>query len=232
MSFPLLHYFPRKMSHHLSFLKNTRQEENWTVIFWLARDLPWVNHGLGGLNVHAHFLTNNLNGPPIKYLGSIDYLISQLNEQSPMEYPKQSLINHLGSSQKPTIRKHITQSTRTPMQHHLGPFSSTPVLFTNPKKSHIKPMKPKCAYITTLELNIIGFIEGDSWSPSISQPSTQNGWRQPISGSREDWTQADKRRVVCLLLAEPILGFILLKKRRTTAGPSPPTWQEQSAHHF
>ena len=26
--------------------------------------------------VHAHFLTNNLNGPPIKYSGSIDYLIN------------------------------------------------------------------------------------------------------------------------------------------------------------
>ena len=128
--------------------------------------------------------------------------------------------------------KHITQSTRTPMQHHLGPFSSTPVLFTSSKKNHIKPMKPKYAYITILGLNIIGFIEGDSWSPSISQLSTQNSWRQPISGSREDWTQADKRRLVCLLLAEPILGFILLKKRRTTAGPSPPTWQEQPAHHF
>ena len=26
--------------------------------------------------VHAHFLTNNLNGPPMKYLGLINYLIN------------------------------------------------------------------------------------------------------------------------------------------------------------
>ena len=83
-----------------------------------------------------------------------------------------------------------------------------------------------------LGLNTFGFIEEDSWSPSISQPSTWRSWKQPIRGSREVWTQADKRGVACLLLAEPILCPILLKKRKTTAGPSSPTWQEQSTHHF
>ena len=36
-----------------------------TVIL-LTRASPQVSHVLGGLNVHAYFLTNNLNGPPIK----------------------------------------------------------------------------------------------------------------------------------------------------------------------
>ena len=43
--------------------------------------------------VHAHFLTNNLNGPPIKYLGLIDYL---LNQPSPLKHPKQTPISYLG----------------------------------------------------------------------------------------------------------------------------------------
>jgi hypothetical protein len=46
--------------------------------------------------VHAHFLTNNLNGPPIKYLGLIDYLINQPNKPSPLKHPKQTPISYLG----------------------------------------------------------------------------------------------------------------------------------------
>ena len=113
--------------------------------------------------------------------------------------------------------KHITQSTRTPIQHHLGPFLSTPVLFTSPKENHIKPMNQKYAYNMIVGFKHHWIHEEDSWSPSISQPSTQNSWRQPIRGSHEVWTQADKGKTACLLLAEPILCPILLKKRKAAA---------------
>ena len=70
---------------------------------------------------YAHFLTNNLNGPPIKYLGLINYLINQPNKPSPLKYPKQLPTIYLGLFLKcfDTILeahnpKHTTQSTRTP----------------------------------------------------------------------------------------------------------------------
>jgi hypothetical protein len=103
------------------------------------------------------------------------------------------------------------------MQHHLGPFLSTPVLFTSPKENHIKPMNQKYAYNMIVGFKHPWIHEEDSWSPSISQPSTQNSWRQPIRGSHEVWTQADKGKTACLLLAEPILCPILLKKREAAA---------------
>ena len=49
-------------------------------------------------------------------------------------------------------------------------------------------MNQKYAYNIILGLNTFKYIEEDSWSPSISQPNTQNSWRQLIGGSREDWT--------------------------------------------
>jgi hypothetical protein len=83
---------------------------------------------------------------PIEYLGLIDYLISQPNEPSPIKYPKTAPNKLPGLTLEAHNPKHITQSTRTPMQHRLGPFLSVPVLFTNPKENHIKPMNPKYAY--------------------------------------------------------------------------------------
>ena len=71
--------------------------------------------------------------------------------------------------------------------------------------------------IWLLGLSTIGFIEEDSWSPNTNQPSTWNSWRQPIRGSHEVWTEADKERAAYLLLVEPTLCSILLKKRKAAA---------------
>jgi hypothetical protein len=61
-SLPTPPLFPQK-NEPPSFLKipaNTKKETK--QLLWLARDSPWVSHGLEGLNVHAHFLTNTWMG--------------------------------------------------------------------------------------------------------------------------------------------------------------------------
>ena len=103
------------------------------------------------------FLTNNLNGPPTKYLGLINYLINQPNKPSPLKYPKQLPINYLGLFLKcfDTILeahnpKHTTQSTRTPYtapKKPSRPIFKSPDTIHKPKgNSHKKPMNPKYAY--------------------------------------------------------------------------------------
>jgi hypothetical protein len=66
---PTLPLFPQKNEPPSFFFLKIPAKKKTEQLFWLARDSPWVSHGLGGLNVHAHFLTNNLNGPPNKMLG-------------------------------------------------------------------------------------------------------------------------------------------------------------------
>ena len=78
-------------------------------------------------------------------------------------------------------------------------------------------MNQKYAYNMIVGFKHYWIHEEDSWSPNTNQPSTWNSWRQPIRGSHEVWTEADKERAAYLLLVEPTLCPILLKKRKAAA---------------
>ena len=84
-----IHFRYTYISAH-QYLRGEIKEENWDILEpqW-ARARHWKDDQIKyKVTVHAHFLTNNLNGPPMKYLGSIDYLINQPNKPSPFKYPK------------------------------------------------------------------------------------------------------------------------------------------------
>ena len=64
--------------------------------FLLFLKHPSISYDTMLIIVHAYFLIKHLIGPPIKYLGLIDYLINQPNKPNPLKYPKQFPINYLG----------------------------------------------------------------------------------------------------------------------------------------
>ena len=80
-------------------------------------------------------------------------------------------------------------------------------------------MKPITQGVLIIQLfgpNTIQWMEGNSWSPSGSQPQNSNGWIQPNCGPHEVWNKTDKGWAAYLLV-EPTPCTILLKKRRATA---------------
>ena len=79
-------------------------------------------------------------------MGLIDYLISQPNEAKSNKIFQTAPNKLFGLTLEAHNLKHITQSVKIPIQYHLGPFLSTPVLFTSPKENHIKSLNLKHAY--------------------------------------------------------------------------------------